>query len=163
MLMGGKVIRTFRIGRNANVKRYRTSKAVEKDKPSSQYVSASFLKYFEAKGHERKSSSSLVPPEGDNSILFTAAGMVQFKEKLARAEGGKACTVQRCLRAGGKQNDMQQVGVTTRHQTLFEMLGNFSFGDYGKVEAIDMAWEYLTQVLQLPRSRLRVTAHHEDT
>ncbi|MBK1720763.1 alanine--tRNA ligase [Thiocystis violacea] len=125
---------------------------------------ASFLEYFEQRDHERVASSPLVPAN-DPTLLFTNAGMVQFKEVfLGRERRGysRAVSSQRCVRAGGKHNDLENVGYTARHHTFFEMLGNFSFGDYFKREAIQFAWDYLTHVLALPPERLWVTVFTED-
>ncbi len=125
---------------------------------------ASFLEYFEQHQHERVASSPLVPAN-DPTLLFTNAGMVQFKETfLGRERRGysRAVSSQRCVRAGGKHNDLENVGYTARHHTFFEMLGNFSFGDYFKREAIGFAWDYLTRVLALPPERLWVTVYTED-
>jgi len=127
-------------------------------------VRESFLAYFESKGHKRVESSSLVP-YNDNTLLFTNAGMVQFKDVFLGVEKrdyNRAVTAQRCVRAGGKHNDLDTVGRTARHHTFFEMLGNFSFGDYFKREAIAFAWEYLTQVLEMPADRLYATVYEED-
>jgi len=124
----------------------------------------SFLDHFAAHGHTVVPSSPLVP-ERDPSLLFVNAGMVQFKDVFLGRETRpyrRATSVQRCLRAGGKHNDLDNVGYTARHHTLFEMLGNFSFGDYFKREAIRLAWEYLTGVLALPVERLWVTVHADD-
>jgi len=123
-----------------------------------------FLDFFASKGHAVVESSSLVP-DNDPTLLFTNSGMVQFKDALAlREDRGykRAASCQRCLRAGGKHNDLENVGYTARHHTFFEMLGNFSFGDYFKREAIAWAWEFLTEVLKLPRERLWVTVHLDD-
>jgi alanyl-tRNA synthetase len=123
-----------------------------------------FLDYFASKGHQIVVSSSLVP-DNDPTLLFTNAGMVQFKESLAFRENRgytRAASCQRCVRAGGKHNDLDNVGYTARHHTFFEMLGNFSFGDYFKDEAIAFAWEFLTEVIQLPPERLWVTVHKDD-
>jgi len=125
-----------------------------------------FLRYFERNGHAILSSSSLVPGD-DPTLLFTNAGMVQFKRVflgLAEPPGGgrRATTAQKCLRAGGKHNDLEQVGHTARHHTFFEMLGNFSFGDYFKRDAIRFAWEFVTGELKLPPEHLRVTVYRED-
>ncbi len=123
-----------------------------------------FLDFFDGKGHEVVESSSLVP-DNDPTLLFTNAGMVQFKEALALRENRgytRAVTCQRCVRAGGKHNDLDNVGYTARHHTFFEMLGNFSFGDYFKKEAIAYSWEFLTQVVKLPPERLWVTVHTSD-
>jgi alanyl-tRNA synthetase len=124
----------------------------------------SFLDYFAAHDHTVVPSSSLVP-QRDPSLLFVNAGMVQFKDVFLGREGrpyARAASVQRCLRAGGKHNDLDNVGYTARHHTLFEMLGNFSFGDYFKPEAIRLAWDYLVGVLKLPPERLWVTVHADD-
>ncbi|PJC74507.1 MAG: alanine--tRNA ligase, partial [Syntrophobacterales bacterium CG_4_8_14_3_um_filter_49_14] len=124
----------------------------------------SFLKYFEGKDHTRILSSSLIPKD-DPSLLFTNAGMVQFKNCFIGAEERpyrRAVTAQKCARAGGKHNDLENVGITSRHHTFFEMLGNFSFGDYGKEDAITWGWEYLTVVAGLPVERLWVTIYRDD-
>ena len=125
-----------------------------------------FLKYFERHGHSIRPSSSLVPRD-DPTLLFTNAGMVQFKKVFLGLEdppGGvrRATTSQKCVRAGGKHNDLEQVGHTARHHTFFEMLGNFSFGDYFKRDAIRLAWEFVTQELRLPAEHVRVTVFHQD-
>lgn len=122
-----------------------------------------FLKFFEKKGHTIVPSSSLIPTN-DDTLLFTNAGMVQFKDVfLGEARSyTKAASSQRCVRAGGKHNDLENVGYTTRHNTFFEMLGNFSFGDYFKKEAIHLAWEFLTQEMKLPKERLWVSVYHDD-
>ena len=122
-----------------------------------------FLKYFESKKHRVIDSSDLVP-HGDDSLLFTNAGMVQFKDTFLGLEkrGYSAVSSQKCLRVGGKHNDLENVGFTTRHQTFFEMLGNFSFGEYFKEEAIVLAWEFLTEELKLQKEKLWVTVHHTD-
>ena len=123
-----------------------------------------FLKYFADKQHRIMPSSSLVP-SNDPTLLFTNAGMVQFKDVLLGADKrdyNRAVSSQRCVRAGGKHNDLENVGYTARHHTFFEMLGNFSFGDYFKREAIGYAWEFLTNVLELPKDRLWVTVHISD-
>ncbi|MCG8394427.1 MAG: alanine--tRNA ligase [Pseudomonadales bacterium] len=123
-----------------------------------------FLKYFEAQGHTRVPSSSLVPAN-DPTLLFTNAGMNQFKDVFLGAETRpyqRAASSQRCVRAGGKHNDLENVGYTARHHTFFEMLGNFSFGDYFKRDAIRFAWQFLTEVLGLPPERLWVTVHISD-
>ena len=126
-----------------------------------------FLDFFVAKGHREVPSSSLVPAD-DPTLLFTNAGMVQFKRVFLGQEQRdyvRAATCQKCVRAGGKHNDLEQVGHTTRHHTFFEMLGNFSFGDYFKRDAIAFAWEFVTSptYLGIPAERLRVTVHHSDT
>ncbi|WP_444943757.1 alanine--tRNA ligase [Microbulbifer sp. ZKSA006] len=123
-----------------------------------------FLNYFAEQGHTVVPSSSLVPGN-DPTLLFTNAGMVQFKDTFLGQEKrsyNRATSSQRCVRAGGKHNDLENVGYTARHHTFFEMLGNFSFGDYFKREAIRFAWEFLTKVLNLPEERLWVTVHISD-
>jgi alanyl-tRNA synthetase len=123
-----------------------------------------FLKFFESKGHTIVRSSSLVPGN-DPTLLFTNSGMVQFKDVFLGAESrpySRATTAQRSVRAGGKHNDLENVGYTARHHTFFEMLGNFSFGDYFKRDAIHYAWELLTNVYQLPKDKLWVTVYQED-
>ncbi|NGR09502.1 alanine--tRNA ligase [bacterium SGD-2] len=123
-----------------------------------------FLSFFESKGHQIVASSSLVPGN-DPTLLFTNSGMVQFKDVFTGAETRpyvRATTSQRCVRAGGKHNDLENVGYTARHHTFFEMLGNFSFGDYFKRDAIRYAWELLTTVYMLPAEKLWVTVYHED-
>ena len=126
-------------------------------------VRQSFLNYFKNKNHKILPSSGLVP-KGDDSLLFTNAGMVQFKETFLGLDNRdySATTSQKCLRVGGKHNDLENVGFTTRHQTFFEMLGNFSFGEYFKEKAIEYAWEFLTEELKLPEDRLWVTVHKDD-
>ena len=127
-------------------------------------VRKKFLDFFSSKGHELVESSSLLPVD-DKTLLFTNSGMNQFKEVFLGAEKRKyktATSSQRCIRAGGKHNDLENVGYTLRHHTFFEMLGNFSFGDYFKREAILYAWELLTKVYKLPPDRLWVTVHFED-
>jgi alanyl-tRNA synthetase len=129
-------------------------------------IRSRFLAYFEKNGHSVRPSSSLVPQD-DPTLLFTNAGMVQFKKVFLGMEDppeGKrrATTSQKCVRAGGKHNDLEQVGHTARHHTFFEMLGNFSFGDYFKRDAIRFAWEFITEDLKIPREHLRVTVFHED-
>jgi len=125
---------------------------------------ASFLDYFATRGHQIVPSSPLVPAD-DPTLLFTNAGMVQFKDVFLGREKRPyktAVSSQRCVRAGGKHNDLEHVGYTARHHTFFEMLGNFSFGDYFKLKAIRYAWDYLTGVLALPDERLWVTVYKED-
>lgn len=127
-------------------------------------IRSSFVKFFQEKRHEVVDSSPLVP-HGDPTLLFTNAGMVQFKSLFLgdeRRDYKRAVTVQKCLRAGGKHNDLENVGRTARHHTFFEMLGNFSFGDYFKTEAIELAWEYLTKVLKLDEDRLIITIFNDD-
>ena len=124
-----------------------------------------FLDYFRRTGHAIRPSSSLVPSD-DPTLLFTNAGMVQFKKVFLGLEdpdfGRRATTSQKCVRAGGKHNDLEQVGHTARHHTFFEMLGNFSFGDYFKREAITYAWEFVTNELALDPAQIRVSVHHGD-
>lgn len=129
-------------------------------------IRARFLAYFEKNGHAIRPSSALVPAD-DPTLLFTNAGMVQFKKVFLGMESApdgnrRATTSQKCVRAGGKHNDLEQVGHTARHHTFFEMLGNFSFGDYFKRDAIRFAWEFITEDLKIPREHLRVTVFHED-
>ncbi|EJU9865183.1 alanine--tRNA ligase [Vibrio vulnificus] len=131
---------------------------------STDEVRNAFLKFFESKGHQIVESSSLVP-HNDPTLLFTNAGMNQFKDCFLGAEKRaytRATTAQRCVRAGGKHNDLENVGFTARHHTFFEMLGNFSFGDYFKEDAIAYAWEFLTETLKLPKDRLLVTVYETD-
>ena len=123
-----------------------------------------FLDFFAAKGHQIVSSSSLVPHE-DPTLLFTNAGMNQFKDVFLgfdKRPYSRATTSQKCVRAGGKHNDLENVGYTARHHTFFEMLGNFSFGDYFKRDAISYAWELLTEVYKLPKDKLTITVYAED-
>ncbi|MEN9797241.1 MAG: Alanyl-tRNA synthetase [Pseudomonadota bacterium] len=126
---------------------------------SAAQVREAFLSFFEQRGHRRVASSPLVP-QNDPTLLFTNAGMVQFKDVFTGREArdyARATTSQKCVRAGGKHNDLDNVGFTARHHTLFEMLGNFSFGDYFKADAIAYAWEFVTKTLALPTARLAVT------
>ena len=123
-----------------------------------------FLDFFASKDHQIVPSSSLVPHD-DPTLLFTNAGMNQFKEIFLGNEKQnyiRATSSQRCVRAGGKHNDLENVGYTARHLTFFEMLGNFSFGDYFKKEAITFAWELLTEVYKIPTQKLLVTVYKED-
>ncbi|WP_026986501.1 alanine--tRNA ligase [Fodinicurvata fenggangensis] len=127
-------------------------------------IRSRFLEFFERNGHEIVSSSPLVP-RNDPTLLFTNAGMVQFKNVFTGAETrpySRAVTSQKCVRAGGKHNDLENVGYTARHHTFFEMLGNFSFGDYFKERAIELAWELVTKEFGLPKDRLLATVYHED-
>jgi alanyl-tRNA synthetase len=131
---------------------------------TSNEIRAGFLEYFSSKGHAIVASSSLVPA-GDPTLLFVNSGMVQFKDVFLGKEKRaytRATTSQRCVRAGGKHNDLENVGYTARHHTFFEMLGNFSFGDYFKKDAIAFAWELLTQVYRLPPDRLWTTVYETD-
>src|SRR5215472_401803 len=127
-------------------------------------VRKAFLDFFAKRGHEVVRSSSLVPAN-DPTLLFTNAGMVQFKDVFTGREQrdySRAASSQKCVRAGGKHNDLENVGYTRRHHTFFEMLGNFSFGDYFKADAIDFAWELITKVYGLPKEKLYVTVFRED-
>jgi len=127
-------------------------------------VRQKFLEYFKSHGHEIVASSSLIPHD-DPSLLFTNAGMVPFKRLFTGEEKrgySRAATSQKCVRAGGKHNDLENVGYTPRHHTFFEMLGNFSFGDYFKEEAITWAWELLTKGYSLPADRLYVSVYKDD-
>ena len=131
---------------------------------NSEAIRKAYLDFFESKGHTRVESASLVP-DNDPTLLFTNSGMVQFKDAFAMLENRgytRAVSCQRCIRAGGKHNDLDNVGYTARHHTFFEMLGNFSFGDYFKSETIAFAWEFLTEVLNIPKDRLWVTIHDSD-
>src|SRR5256714_4408363 len=129
-------------------------------------IRGKFIDFFKARGHQEVASGPLVPPD-DPTLLFTNAGMVQFKrvfQGLERRDYARAVTCQKCVRGGGKHNDLEQVGHTARHHTFFEMLGNFSFGDYFKKEAIEFAWEWVTSShwLGIDPDRLYVTVHHSD-
>ena len=133
-------------------------------KPSSNEIRQAFLDFFASKGHQVVASSSLVP-HGDPTLLFTNAGMNQFKDVFLgfdKRPYTRATSSQKCVRAGGKHNDLENVGYTARHHTFFEMLGNFSFGDYFKRDAIAYAWELLTEVYKLPKEKLLVTVYAED-
>jgi alanyl-tRNA synthetase len=132
--------------------------------PSSNEIRQAFLDFFASKGHAVIASSSLVP-HGDPTLLFTNAGMNQFKDVFLgfdKRPYTRAASSQKCVRAGGKHNDLENVGYTARHHTFFEMLGNFSFGDYFKEDAISYAWELLTDVFKLPKDKLTVTVYAED-
>jgi len=127
-------------------------------------IRSKFIDYFKKNDHLEISSSNLIP-ENDPTLLFTNAGMVQFKNTFTGLESRdykRAVTSQKCLRAGGKHNDLENVGKTARHHTFFEMLGNFSFGDYFKEKAIYQAWELLTKEYGLPKEKLLVTIFHDD-
>jgi alanyl-tRNA synthetase len=131
---------------------------------SSAEIRQAFLSFFQGKGHEAVASSSLVPTN-DPTLLFTNAGMVQFKDVFLGRDKraySRATSSQRCVRAGGKHNDLENVGYTARHHTFFEMLGNFSFGDYFKEDAIRYAWEFLTETVGLPAEKLWVTVYADD-
>src|SRR4028118_284775 len=127
-------------------------------------IRSAFLGYFAKNGHEVVASSPLVP-RNDPTLMFTNAGMVQFKNVFTGVEKrpyNRATTAQKCVRAGGKHNDLDNVGYTARHHTFFEMLGNFSFGDYFKEQAISHAWELVTKDFGLAKDRLLVTVYSED-
>lgn len=127
-------------------------------------IRSTFLDYFKKNGHEIVPSSPLVP-RNDPTLMFTNAGMVQFKNVFTGLEKrpySTATTSQKCVRAGGKHNDLDNVGYTARHLTFFEMLGNFSFGDYFKENAIELAWKLVTEGFDLPKNRLLVTVYSED-
>ncbi|MDP2247276.1 MAG: alanine--tRNA ligase, partial [Nitrosomonadales bacterium] len=135
-----------------------------KSNPSSKEIRQAFLDFFASKGHQVVASSSLVPA-GDPTLLFTNAGMNQFKDVFLgfdKRPYTRAASSQKCVRAGGKHNDLENVGYTARHHTFFEMLGNFSFGDYFKKDAIHYAWELLTEVFKLPKDKLTITVYSED-
>ena len=132
--------------------------------PSLNDIRSTFLGYFERNGHRVVDSSPLVPAN-DPTLLFTNSGMVQFKNVFTGVETrdyNRATSAQKCVRAGGKHNDLENVGYTARHHTFFEMLGNFSFGDYFKDQAIAHAWELLTRDFAIPKDRLLVTVYHTD-
>jgi hypothetical protein len=127
-------------------------------------IRSAFLDYFAKNGHEKVASSPLVP-RNDPTLMFTNAGMVQFKNVFTGLEPrpySRATTSQKCVRAGGKHNDLDNVGYTARHHTFFEMLGNFSFGDYFKENAIEFAWNLLTKEFALAKEKLLVTVYHDD-
>src|SRR6056297_1704969 len=127
-------------------------------------IRSTFLSYFEKNGHEVVASSPLVP-RNDPTLMFTNSGMVQFKNLFTGVEHRpytRATSSQKCVRAGGKHNDLDNVGYTARHHTFFEMLGNFSFGDYFKAEAIELAWTLITREFGLDPKRLLVTVYSED-
>ncbi|NLJ71578.1 MAG: alanine--tRNA ligase, partial [Syntrophomonadaceae bacterium] len=131
---------------------------------SSSSIRETFLNYFAKNGHTIVASSSLVPIN-DPTLLFTNAGMNQFKDVFLGIDKPnyiRATTSQKCVRAGGKHNDLDTVGRTPRHHTFFEMLGNFSFGDYFKADAIKYAWEFLTEEIKLPADRLWITVYLDD-
>jgi alanyl-tRNA synthetase len=131
---------------------------------TAQNVREKFTQFFAEKSHEKLDSSSLIP-HNDPTLMFANAGMNQFKDNFtgkANPKNKRATTIQKCVRAGGKHNDLENVGLTARHHTFFEMLGNFSFGDYFKNEAIKMAWEFLTVELKIPKDKLYVTVHDSD-
>ena len=134
-------------------------------KNSSTEIRRKFIDFFTSKGHVYVNSSPIIPSNDDKTLLFTNAGMVQFKDIFLGVKETKyksAVTSQKCLRAGGKHNDLDNVGFTNRHHTFFEMLGNFSFGDYFKIEAIKYAWEFLTIELKIPQERMWITVHSSD-
>ncbi len=129
-----------------------------------QEIREKFSEFFQKNGHEKVSSSSLIP-HNDDTLLFANAGMNQFKDYFTGKTTPpykRAYSIQKCVRAGGKHNDLNNVGFTARHHTFFEMLGNFSFGDYFKKEAIQLAWAFLTQELKIPQNKLYITVHHTD-
>ncbi len=131
---------------------------------TTQRIRQAFLEFFQDKGHELVPSSPLVP-QNDPTLLFVNAGMVPFKDVFVGLEGrsySTATSAQKCIRAGGKHNDLENVGYTARHHTFFEMMGNFSFGDYFKKDAITYAWTFLTEVLEIPSEKLYVTVYHTD-
>ena len=127
-------------------------------------IRSTFLNYFKKNGHQIVSSSHLVP-RNDPTLMFVNSGMVQFKNLftgLEKRDYVRAVTAQKCVRAGGKHNDLDNVGYTARHHTFFEMLGNFSFGDYFKSEAIPLAWNLITSEFGIPKDKLYVTIFHTD-
>ena len=130
----------------------------------SNQVRNTFIDYFKEQGHSHVSSSSLVP-DNDPTLMFANSGMVQFKNVFTGLEQRsytRATTSQKCVRAGGKHNDLENVGFTTRHHTFFEMLGNFSFGDYFKEDAIYFAWDLITKKYEINPDKLLVTIYHDD-
>src|SRR3979490_2089705 len=132
--------------------------------PSVNEIRSHYLDFFEKNGHTRVPPSPLVP-RNDPTLMFTNAGMVQFKNVFTGVEKrsyARATTSQKCVRAGGKHNDLDNVGYTARHHTFFEMLGNFSFGDYFKDRAIELAWNLITKEFGLPKERLTITVFSED-
>ena len=134
-------------------------------KKSLHNVRKTYKDFFKSSGHEVVESSSLVP-QNDPTLMFANSGMVQFKNVftgLEKRNYTKATTSQKCVRAGGKHNDLENVGYTPRHHTFFEMLGNFSFGDYFKEQAITYAWELITKNFQIPKEKLYMTVFSEDT
>src|SRR5687767_904609 len=138
--------------------------AVNRGMTSTNDIRRGFLEYFEAQGHARVPSAPLVP-HNDPTLMFVNAGMVPFKNVFTGLETrpwSTAASSQKCVRAGGKHNDLDNVGYTARHHTFFEMLGNFSFGDYFKEQAITLAWELITKTYGLDPKRLSVTVYHED-
>src|SRR3984885_12924619 len=127
-------------------------------------VRQKFFDFFTKRSHEQVASSSLIPAQ-DPTLLFTNAGMNQFKDVLLGLEKRnytRAVTIQKCMRAGGKHNELDNVGFTKRHLTFFEMMGNFSFGDYFKKEAIEFAWNFITQELAIPTAQLHVSVYKDD-
>ncbi|MDG1802292.1 MAG: alanine--tRNA ligase-related protein, partial [Paracoccaceae bacterium] len=132
--------------------------------PSLNDIRTRFLDYYKSEGHEIVSSSLLVP-RNDPTLMFANSGMVQFKNLFTGAESrdySRATSAQKCVRAGGKHNDLDNVGYTARHHTFFEMLGNFSFGDYFKDDAINYAWNMVTRELGINKDKLVVTVYHDD-
>ena len=131
---------------------------------NSNQIRSTFLNYFKKNGHEVIHSSSLVP-DNDPTLMFANSGMVQFKNIFTGKETrdyNRATTAQKCVRAGGKHNDLENVGYTARHHTFFEMLGNFSFGDYFKELAIELAWNLITKEYSINKDRLLVTVYSDD-
>src|SRR6266851_6877912 len=131
---------------------------------TSNEIRRAFLRYFEQHNHRVVKSSPLIPKD-DPTLLFTNAGMVQFKDVLLgreKREYVRATSSQKCVRAGGKHNDLENVGYTARHNTFFEMLGNFSFGDYFKERAIELAWNLITREFGLPKDKLTATVYIDD-